>query len=86
MKIPPKIHVLKIFDNKSVMTGHGENNNFCFPETLNVLRGKVNSSNSKTRKDSEKNELLDAYAIAYTSCARQIEWLPKPSDPIEKSR
>ena len=62
MKIPPKIHVLKIFDNKSVMTGHAENNDFCFPETLNVLRGKVNSSNSKTRKDSEKNELLDAYA------------------------
>ena len=85
--------------NKHLMTGHKGHSEFCFPETLNIeVEGKQNSlfpegpvilkcfvipPDSKI-KSSEKNYLLEA--IAYTGCARQIEWLPKPTCSIEKSQ
>ena len=82
------------------MTGDKGNSEFCFHETLNVeVEWKQNllfplwlviecfvisRLKIKKKKNSEKNDLLDA--IAYTGCARKIERLPKPNCPIEKRK
>ena len=57
--------------------------NSLFPEGP-VIKCFVIPPDSKNRKSSKKNYLLEA--IAYFGCARKIERLPKPACSIEKLR
>ena len=49
-----------------------------------VIKWFVIPPDSNIEKATEKNDSLDV--IAYTGHTRKIEWLPKPTCPIEKSR
>ena len=76
-------------DNKHFMTGHKGNNEFCFPETLNVPRGEAEGNIEVEGKPNSlfpEGPVIKCFVIPPDSKIEKAERLPKPTCSIEKSR